>query len=183
MDDIDYDVMEEACVGNYYNLRSKGALKSNDSLSSLKTGVRKTLDATTSTEKSLERDKYNGKVSTITKSTTSMDLTQKIFGDLKLDYDVVEDLKKMKANIIMFELCKITQLREQLHEVVQHIQGPQDVTVGNIEATLEGKNVKVNKSTKASSVTNTSNVNNKVKTMVDQNKGDPREDGSFIGKK
>lgn len=31
-----------------------------------------------------------------------MDLTQKILGDLKLDYDAVEDLKKMKANITVF---------------------------------------------------------------------------------
>ena len=43
-----------------------------------------------------------------------MDLTQMILGDLKLDYSVVEDLKKMNANITVFELCKITQLREQL---------------------------------------------------------------------
>ena len=43
-----------------------------------------------------------------------MDLTHKILGDLKLDYDVVEDLEKMKANAMVFELCKITQLREQL---------------------------------------------------------------------
>jgi hypothetical protein len=47
-----------------------------------------------------------------------------ILGDLKLDYSVVEDLKKMKANIIIFELCKITQLREKLREVLQHIQDP-----------------------------------------------------------
>jgi hypothetical protein len=41
-----------------------------------------------------------------------------ILGDLKLDYSVVEDLMKMKENIIVFELCKITQLREQLQEVL-----------------------------------------------------------------
>jgi hypothetical protein len=46
--------------------------------------------------------------------TTNMDLTQKVLGDLKLDYSVVEDLKKMKENIIVFELSKITQLKEQL---------------------------------------------------------------------
>ena len=54
-----------------------------------------------------------------------------ILEDLKLDYSVVEDLKKMKANTIVFELCKITQLREQLQEALQHIQGPQDMLVGN----------------------------------------------------
>ena len=43
-----------------------------------------------------------------------MDLTQMIPGDLKLDFSVVEDLKKMNANITVFELCKITQLKEQL---------------------------------------------------------------------
>lgn len=57
-------------------------------------------------------------------STTSMDLTLMILGDFKLDYSVVEDLKKMNANIIVFELCKLTQLREQLREVLQYIQGP-----------------------------------------------------------
>ena len=73
---------------------------------------------------------------------------------------MVEDLKKMKANINVFELCKITQLREKLREALQHIQVPRDVTVGNTEAKLKGKDVKVNKSTKSSSVTNTSNVEN-----------------------
>jgi hypothetical protein len=52
-----------------------------------------------------------------------------ILGDLKLDYSVVEDLKKINSNITVLELCKITQLREQLREVLQHIQGPQDVLV------------------------------------------------------
>ena len=61
----------------------------------------------------------------------SLDLTQKILGDLKLDYDVVEDLKKMTENIVVFKLCKIAQLREQLRDALQHIQGPQDVVIGN----------------------------------------------------
>jgi hypothetical protein len=53
-----------------------------------------------------------------------MDLTQIILSDLKWDYSVVEDLKKMKENITVFEICKITQLREHIREVLQHIQGP-----------------------------------------------------------
>ena len=52
-----------------------------------------------------------------------------ILSDFKLDYEVVEDLKKMKVNITIFEICKITQLREQLQELLQHIQGPHDVVV------------------------------------------------------
>ena len=60
-----------------------------------------------------------------------MDLTQKMLGDLKLDYDVVEDLNKMKENIAVFELCKITQSREQLRDALQHIQGPQGVVIAN----------------------------------------------------
>ena len=94
MDDIDHDVMEEACVGNDYNLRSKGVIKSNDSPSSLKMDAKNTPDATKYTRKSQEKDKYKGKDSTVIKFTISMYLT---LGDLKLDYDVVEDLKKMKA--------------------------------------------------------------------------------------
>ena len=112
-----------------------------------------------------------------------MDLTQNILGDLNLNYDVVEDLKKMKYNINVFDLCKITQLREQLHDSLQHIQGPRDVTFGNMEVTLKIKNVKVNKLTKASSVSNTASVDSKSKTTFNQNKGDPREDGSLIDKK
>ena len=57
--------------------------------------------------------KMNNKSSTSKQASTdkspiSLDLTQKILGDLKLDYDVVEYLKKMKANITVFDLCKIT---------------------------------------------------------------------------
>jgi hypothetical protein len=91
-------------------------------------------------------------------------LTQKILGDLKLDYNVVEDLKKMKKNITILELCKIRQLREQLREALQHVQGPQDVVVGNSKTTPKEKNVKTTKIVKTSSVTNTSSMENKEKT-------------------
>ena len=111
LDDIEDDIMEEACVGNEYNLRSKGAHKINDFPSTLKSG-------------SLEKTKDTRRNSTTAQPTIGMDLTNMILGDLKLDCGVVEDLKKMKANITVFELCKITQLREQLREVLQHIQGP-----------------------------------------------------------
>ena len=63
---------------------------------------------------SLENIKDIRRNSLASQSTTNMDLTQMILGDLKLDYSVVEDLKKMNAKITVFELCKITQLREQL---------------------------------------------------------------------
>jgi hypothetical protein len=99
LDYIDDDIMEEACVGNDYNIRSKDAPKINDFPSTLKL-------------ESLEKIKDMRRNSTTSQSTTSMDLTQMILGDLKLDYSVVEDLQKMKANITVFELCKITQLRE-----------------------------------------------------------------------
>ena len=66
--------------------------------------------------------KTNEKDSTSNKSTTDMDISHKILGDLKLDYDAVEYLKNMKESIIVFELCKIAQLREQLREALQHIQ-------------------------------------------------------------
>ena len=93
--------MEEACVGNDYHLWSRYAPQINYSPS-------------TSKSESLENIKAMRRNSLTSQSTTSMDLTQMILGDLKLDYSVVEDLKKMKANITVFELCKITQLREQL---------------------------------------------------------------------
>ena len=101
LDDIDDDIIDEACVGNDYNLWSRDALQINDSPS-------------TSKSESLENIKYMRRNSLTSQYTTNMALTQMILGDLKLDYSVVEDLKKMNANIIVFALCKITQLREQL---------------------------------------------------------------------
>ena len=92
--------MEEAYVGNNYNM-SMDAPQINDSPS-------------TSKLESLENIKYMRRISLTSQSATNMDLTQIILGDLKLDYSVVEDLKKMNTNITVFELCKITQLREQL---------------------------------------------------------------------
>ena len=112
-----------------------------------------------------------------------MDLTQKIFGDLKLEYDVVEDLKKIKANINIFELCKITQLREKLQESLQHIQVPQDVEIGNSKATSKGKNTETTKLAKTSSATRTSSVERKEKETMDKKKFDPKEDGALIRRK
>ena len=171
---IDDDIMEEACVGNDYNIQSKDEPKINDFPSTLKI-------VTTSTEISLEKTKDTRRNPTTSQPTTSMDLTQMILGDLKLDSSVVEDLKKMKANITVFELCKITQLREQLREALQNIQGPQDVVVGNSKATLKGKHTKATKTVKASSVTNTSNVEGKEKTPMEEKRPNTRVDGALIG--
>jgi hypothetical protein len=112
-----------------------------------------------------------------------MDLTQMILGDLKLDYSVVEDLKKMKANITVFKLCKITQLREKLREVLQHIQGPQDVLVGNSKVTLKGKSIKDTETFKSSSVANTSNTGGKERTTMEEKKPNHRADGILIERK
>ena len=106
-----------------------------------------------------------------------------ILGDLKLDYSVVEDLKKMKANITMFELCKITQLREKLREVLQHIQGPQDVLVGNSKVTPKGKCTKDIKIVKALSVANTSNVENKEKITMEEKRLNPIVDETLVRRK
>ena len=61
----------------------------------------------------------------------------------------------MKVNIMVFELCKITQLREQLQETLQHIQDPQYVVVGDSKATPKGKSTKYAKTVKTLSVTST----------------------------
>ena len=45
-------------------------------------------------------------------------------------------------NITVFDLCKITQLREKLREALKHIQGPQDVAVGNSKAAPKEKKCK-----------------------------------------
>ena len=101
LDDIDDDIMEEACVGNDYNIQSVDAPQINDFPSTLNS-------------ESLENIKDIRRNSLASQSTTNMDLTQMILGDLKLDYSVVEDLKKMNSKIIVFELYKITQLMKQL---------------------------------------------------------------------
>jgi hypothetical protein len=185
-DDDDDDIMEEACVGNDYNIQSKGAPKSNDSPSTMKTDINKNATEA-STSKHTSTDKYNEKEKEKevipSKSPISLDLTQKNLGDLKLDYDLVEYLKKMKTNITVFELCKITQLREQLRESLQHIQIPQDVIVGDSKVTPKLKNVKTTKIVKASSVANTSSVENKEKTTAEEKRPNPRVDGALIGRK
>ena len=80
------------------NLHSKGTPKSNDSPSSLKKIAKNntTIAASTSKETSNDKSPKKEKELTPSKSPISLDLTQKILGDLKLDYDVVEDLKKVK---------------------------------------------------------------------------------------
>jgi fumarylacetoacetate (FAA) hydrolase family protein len=102
---------------------------------------------------------------------------------LKLDYDVVEYLKKMKANITVFELCKIKQMREQLREALQDIQGPQNVVVGNSKATPKWKSTKSTKTIKALSVANTYSVESKEKTIMEEKKPNCRADGDLIGRR
>lgn len=96
---------------NDYNIQSKGAPKTNDSPSTSKMAMKKIRVAAISAKRS-EQTKYTWRNPTTSQPTISMDLTKKILGELKLDYDVAEDLKKMKENITLFQLCKITQLRE-----------------------------------------------------------------------
>ena len=67
--------------------------------------------------------------------------------------------------------------------MLQHIQGPQDVVVDNLKATQKGKGTKATKRIKASSVANTSNVGNKEKTTMEEDKPNPRVDGALIGRK
>ena len=83
----------------------------------------------------------------------------------------------------MFELCKITQLREKLREYLQHIQGPKDVVIGNSKAEPKEKNLKTTKIVKTSSVANTSNNHNNEKTTKEEKRPNQREDGALIGKK
>lgn len=89
----------------------------------------------TSIDKSPEKEKEKEKEVIPNKSPISFDLTQNILGELKFDYDGVEDLKKIKSNIMVFELCKIMDLMEELHEALQPIRFLEDVVVGNSKTT------------------------------------------------
>ena len=183
--------MEEACIGNDYNLRSKGAPKTNDTPSTSKTNNKSSSSKQASTNKSPEKkkekentkEKEKEREATPRKTPINLDLTQTILGDLKLDYDVVEDLKRMKENIIVFELCKITKLREQLREALQHVQGPQDVVIGNSNVAPKEKNVKTTKVVKTSIVANTSRMENKEKTIDEDKRPNRRANGALIGRK
>ena len=61
--------------------------------------------------------------------------------------------------------------------MLQHIQGPQDVLVGNSKVTPKGKSIKSTKTFKASSVTNTSNEEDMERTTMEEKKLNPRMDG------
>ena len=75
MDDIDDDIMNEAYVGNDYNLQTKGSPKTNDSPSTSKTILEKIPTTTTYVERSSEKTKGTRRNPTTTQPTTSMDLT------------------------------------------------------------------------------------------------------------
>ena len=67
--------------------------------------------------------------------------------------------------------------------MLQHIQGPQDVLVGNLKAKQTGKSTKSTKTVKGSSVANTSNVEDKERTTMEEKRPNPRENGALIGRK
>lgn len=67
--------------------------------------------------------------------------------------------------------------------MLQHIQGPQDVLVGNSKVTPKGKSIKATKTFKALSITNTSNVEEKERTNMEEKKPNPRSNGILIGRK
>ena len=67
--------------------------------------------------------------------------------------------------------------------MLQHIQGPQDVLFGKLKVTSKGKSTNAIKIVKALSVTNTSNVENKKITTVEEKRPNPGSDGTLIGGK
>ena len=59
--------MEEACIGNDYNIRSMGALKINDTPSTLKTNNKNAPSKQPSTDKTSENEKEKEKEKEVTK--------------------------------------------------------------------------------------------------------------------
>ena len=55
--------------------------------------------------------------------------------------------------------------------------------VGNLKVTLKGTSTKDTKTIKASSVANTSNVEDKEKTTMEEKRPNPRANGTLIGRK
>ena len=60
-DDDDDDILEEACIGNDYNLQSKGSLKINDTPSTLKTNNKNVASKQPFTDKIPEKEKEKEK--------------------------------------------------------------------------------------------------------------------------
>ena len=57
------------------------------------------------------------------------------------------------------------------------------MVVGNLKDTQKGKSTKATNKIKVLSVANTSNVENKEKTTMEEKKLDPRADGDLAGRK
>ena len=55
--------------------------------------------------------------------------------------------------------------------------------IGNLRATPKGKSIKATKRVKASCVANTSNVEDKEKTTMEEKRPNTRVDGASIGRK
>ena len=67
--------------------------------------------------------------------------------------------------------------------MLQHIQSPHDVLVGNSKVTPKGKSMKSTKTFKASSVTNTPNIEDMERTTTKEKKPNPRVYDILIGRK
>ena len=39
--------------------------------------------------------------------------------EIQMDYDIVEDIKKVKANVSLFEMCKVPQQKERLLKALE----------------------------------------------------------------
>lgn len=72
---------------------------------------------------------------------------------------------------------------EQLQETFQFIRGTQDLVVGNSKVTEKGNSMKATKIVKTSSVTNTSNVEDNEKQIMEEKRPNPRVYGDLIGRK
>ena len=60
-DEVEDDIMEEACIGNDYNLQSKGALKKDDKLSTSNTSKKNAPSKQLSTDKAPQKEKEKEK--------------------------------------------------------------------------------------------------------------------------
>ena len=74
-------------------------------------------------------------------------------------------------------------MREQLREALQHIQGPQDVVIGNSKATPKEQTVKNTKIVRSSSVENTSSLENKENTTEEEKRPNLGANRALIGRK
>jgi hypothetical protein len=112
----DEETKAEICASSDYNLRSKGHIPQQSSSTLQKSNIKKTQATITGPLNSKSASKP---------STNNQDI-------VSMEYNIVEDLKKIKANISILDLCKISHQRKLLLDALKENDTPIATTSKNV---------------------------------------------------